>query len=535
MATPLPTALGRPAPTRFHVAAFALLLVLATVVRFHRIGWLLPYCDHVDERTIVNVALDMRRAGDPNPHRFNYPTLPLYLVLGTFVVGGAVAVASGHAGGLKELDARVGAYYPVPLAAWFARGLFALLSVAALALLGLIGRAVGSEALLWLAPLVAFLPANYFRLSTLYLNVDIVGTFFALSALALVVHAKEEAGAARDAGKAWRRAALWGACCGFTIGSKYNLFPIVLPCILWFWFYERRRFVPLVAVLGAATVLAFLVGTPYAILDHRAFLDGTLREMRHYGLAHPEAGLEGDLLSGRGLPMVATHVEHFAESFGWPGLLVAAVGVYGFARQSAKTAMIVFAYPFALVAYMSLQVLFRERNVVSTELFMALALAQGILTSSAALASWFERRRLPFWLTPRLVYGSSAVVVTAAVLAGVEWYRVLWAYTADWEPRNTAVAWVRARPARPRSLIVDASLHVDLRTLPDGARPRVMSDPSGELAARAPSPGVAIVPRTRAEDYARALNGNVVAEFRRGSRLTADHGLEHEAPAVVVF
>jgi hypothetical protein len=244
----------------------------------------MPYVGHRDEGTIVNLALVMRQNGDLNPRRFNYPSLPVYLVLSGFVLGGALAVVTGDAESLADLGTKSGRFYAVPMAAGLTKVLFALLSVAALGLAGAVAATVtGRRAALWAAPLIACLSYSYFRLSWMYLNVDIVGAFFALCTLGVLLVRRAGPEDPISEGKPWRAVGA-GVFAGLTIGAKYNLFPILIPCLLWHWFYDRRRAASRGALVLAAAGAAFFATTPYALLAHKEFIFGVVAEMRHYGM-----------------------------------------------------------------------------------------------------------------------------------------------------------------------------------------------------------------------------------------------------------
>lgn len=513
---------------RHHSLAFAGVLLFAASARLNGITEGLPYVQHPDERTVVTLALTMLQNGDANPHRFNYPSLPIYLILFAFLFGGAVAILFGKARGLADLGKDAGQFYRIPFAAWLAKALFAALSVGSLAITGLVGASVTRRrATLWLAPLVACLSFSYYRLSWLYLNVDILGAFFAMCTIG-ALFAFQPSSRSRTSVR-WRPL-IPGMLAGLTIGSKYNLFPVVVPCVLWFWFYEREHFLSRVTLLVVATATAFFASTPYALIDWRAFLFGTLAEIRHYGQGTGRAGH----IAPRGWPMLRWHMEHFAEAFGWLPLGVAVGGVILLAKRDPRRTLILFAYPVGLVLFMSAQRVFFERNVVSVHLFIAIALAEGVLAIHDAVLNFGSKLSLGKTL---LTVAATALPVVA-VFAGIPWGRVFWAYGTHIEPRNQAVRWVRDLRKPGDTVLVDAAVKLDRRTL--GSAFKVLETGGADELTRVSVPHgqtAVVIQQDSMDDYLHALPGSTVGTvFPFVSRVSPTRGINRSASiAVIVF
>src|SRR4029453_13720024 len=83
---------------RTYPAALALIVLAGAALRFFPIWFGLPY-PHArpDEETTVGHALGIL-AGDPNPHFFNRPSLPFYVLAGVFRIANAVMPAIPPAG-----------------------------------------------------------------------------------------------------------------------------------------------------------------------------------------------------------------------------------------------------------------------------------------------------------------------------------------------------------------------------------------------------------------------------------------------------
>jgi hypothetical protein len=439
---------------RVHIVCAALVLVFALGLRIRAIGQSLPYCTHIDEDTWSKISFRMLQTGDLNPHRFRKPSLPVYLMAGSFSVGLARAMITGEASGASDLGEAAMPYYRLPTVSFEPKALFATFSVLAMGLAGVVGFvALKNPILLWLVPLVASLSPTYYRLSWTYMNVDVVGAFFALSTVAylFVEHARDVA-LARPVNTV-RRALVAGTLAGLTIGSKYNLFPIVLPCILWFFFFDRARVVKAVGLVGAAAFGTFLLTTPYALLDYRAFFADVGKEVHHYATGH----------FGRtyppGLGMLWRHGLHFIEEFGRLPFALALCGAVIFFRRDFRKALVLYSFPLVFVAFMTMQRVFFERNLLGVQLFVALSLAFAILelpgVASAALVRYAPKLRLA--LVQRwLVAGTLAIAVI-----GTPWKDVAAAYASLAEPRAAAVRWIKANVPRGALVLIDRKLRVD--------------------------------------------------------------------------
>src|SRR5690606_37167970 len=136
-----------------------------------------------------------------------------------------------------------------------ARLLFALLGTLSLLLAGGVAwRLTGSPVALVFAPVVlAVSTVSQFH-AWAYLNVDTIGTFFVLAA---VFHAlgPRGRGVLGDGLAA-------GAFAGLAIGSKYSLYPILLPGLLRIAFGGERARLSRAAAFLATAVVVFAVTTP---------------------------------------------------------------------------------------------------------------------------------------------------------------------------------------------------------------------------------------------------------------------------------
>jgi hypothetical protein len=466
-------------------AALSLVAVLfvATFVRFRNVGDSLPYIRHVDEQTEANVALGMLRDGTTNPRRFNKPTLPAYVIAASFWVGGL--------GEPENRYRRVETTYPIPAMAAFPKLVFAAASVLALGLLGIAGAvALGRMHLLWLAPLCSSVAATYLNLSWSYLNVDILGATFAMATVTFL--ALSRSGALRSLSGSGV-AAVAGVLAGFTVGCKYNLFPIVVPCVLELWFLDRRTFPKRFVLLGFVSLAAFLVTTPYALFDSRAFLQDALREAHHYATGHLGTSLDP------GIPVLGMFGGLLIDNFGPLPLVVAVVGAALIARRDVRAFAILFAFPLVFTLYMSLQRVFFERNAVSLPLFVGLALAYALVQIPALVARELAKK-------PRLaslekaLRGGVTVALAALVVVGLPWRGVSLAYRDNVESRSEAIRWISDNVASGTRVFVDGRLAMDARRLERDYRVIVLEGKRAVVRAVAPGGNTGAVLVLKAPD-----------------------------------
>jgi hypothetical protein len=316
--------------------------------------------------------------------------------------------------------------------------------------------ATGSPILLWLVPLLASLPPTYYRLSWTYMNVDVAGALFALATVAyLVVEQARDTALGREPNTR-RRALVSGVLAGLTIGCKYNLFPILFPCVLWFALYDRRRALHAAVLAGAAASITFLLTTPYAVLDYRAFIADVGKEMDHYATGH----------IGRTYPpgfgMLWRHALHFVEDMGRLPFLLSIAGMVAYFRRDWRKALVLFSYPLVFVAFMSSQRVFFERNLMGVQLFLALSLGIALLELPGTIAALSVRVSSKARLD--VVRRWSVVAVSALVVIGLPWGGIKLAYASIPEPRAGAVRWIQENVPKGALVLIERKLKVDTRS-----------------------------------------------------------------------
>jgi 4-amino-4-deoxy-L-arabinose transferase-like glycosyltransferase len=235
---------------------------ILTVAFAVRVAFLLtgvPYAVGIDEPAIVNRALRITQIGDWNPHTFDYPTLVIYLEAGLLA-------------GLRWLSRTTGTWASItdiPLRTVFgaSRLAVAVLGTATVWLTYRLGKALDSRAVGILAAAQLAVYPMHVRESHFILT-DVPTTMLTTAALVLALRAARRHSVAAYA---------WAGCAaGLAAAAKYNgaVVALIIP-IVWT-VYERTapdRWRKLGAAL-LASLAAFLLAVPYAILDWTTFWAG---------------------------------------------------------------------------------------------------------------------------------------------------------------------------------------------------------------------------------------------------------------------
>jgi hypothetical protein len=278
--------------TRTRWALVGVVLV-AAALRLYALDFGLPMAEaRPDEMTIAFQAMKFGR-GDLNPHSFNYPSLFKYLVFGLFGAYYAVGRVLGFFAGQEDFLRSFfdGAVTFRLLMRAFSAGM-GVLGV------GLLARAPGG---VWSAALlaVAFLHVrdSHFGVT------DITMVTLATAAVLAADHL-------RSVGTV-RAAVLAGALAGLATSTKYNAGLLCVPIALAALAAPGPK-LRLLLVGAAAMVGAFLLGTPYALLDFSTFVRDFRYELSHLATGHHvDVGnawlhhLQASLRHGVGAPLLA--------------------------------------------------------------------------------------------------------------------------------------------------------------------------------------------------------------------------------------
>lgn len=516
----------------------SLMLAFGYRARMNLVDQALPYVPHVDEGIWTRRAIKILKTGDLNPHRFTKPSLMVYLNTASFAVG---MLRSGMgAGQIPKLeDIREGGpyYTSVPMIRTV-RQVYVLISIAAMALGALIARHLSREiALASSGPSVATKPkeppwiqshdatgiialgamlgsAQYLRYSHWYLCVDLLGCLAILATIAYLLFA-------RPATPPVVFALVAGCLGGLCIGTKYNLYPIVVPSLLAIFFRHKDRIVSSGVLYFLSLLAVFFITTPYAIFALPEFVSGVAGEAAHY-----TRGRDGHAITP-GFLSAAFYGQSAYRDLGIAGVIVGLIGVGLALRHAMKAAVLVLSFPLLFWAYMSSQHTFFARNMLVLSLiapiFFALGAPPAVRWLGALVAKRFARLASRSELVGLLV----GLVLFAG---GLRWHSLWTAYMGPPESRNAAVSWLKLNAERG-DLFVAQQLNVDPRSYPEGFKVRVYdaNEEGLEVLARRHPGAFAIAPRPKkgspplsADMLGRWGGGNRSAPSPRGTRWQTD-------------
>ena len=326
------------------------LILLGAGLRFWKVGGDLPYVLHYDEPTLIDNAVWLLQNGSLNPHFFNYPTGLIYILALLFGVvlllgqitgrfaGGAEAIAWLSQGTYPQpADGGVLYFYPtvgVPALYLIGRSVSAIAGTLAIPVLyALALRAEGSR-------VTARLAALFLALSPLAVeHAHLITTdtaAMAMATLALLAVCKAEGGQTR-------RWVIAGALAGLAAGIKYNAGFVVLPLVflaVWRWKDGITRGVTRLGIAGISAILVFLLTTPFALFDARAFLHDLGSEFHHVAsVSEPFKGAEAVAA-----PAIEKMAEIFRHHLGLLGFLAACWGAIAAlaSRRFSGVAIVIF-------------------------------------------------------------------------------------------------------------------------------------------------------------------------------------------------
>jgi hypothetical protein len=289
------------------------------------------------------------------------------------------------------------------------RAMFAILSSLALVWIAALSLAAGGTA--WEAFGAAALAASSWELSyqLRWIAPDgLTMEFVALSVWLMLMAIRTPHIDARR----WLLAA--AAAVGVATGTKYSVWPLVIPLAAAAWTVNRTARRPLATVGWIIGALAFAVGcylvtTPGSILQPTLFVAGLRYQVNHYATEH------GVYTIARGARHLLRMLQYIAFVLPSPyapiaagcGLL-AVVGAYDLARRARTTAFIAMAFPVFFVAYFSIQRVMIVRNLLVLAPFLA------VLTARGARALWDASARSSVRAPLRTAIAAAGIVVIAA-------------------------------------------------------------------------------------------------------------------------
>jgi 4-amino-4-deoxy-L-arabinose transferase-like glycosyltransferase len=399
---------GRPGRGARAVAGWTrrhrLLLSLMTaglVVRLWDLAANLPVMHHPDEPANLTVIEHIAH-GDPNPHFFNYPSLFLYLQSAVSLDGPLLGwLIPGDRAVLPVANAMGSAFAPSVYTVLVHRALSVACGVALVGVVWAIARktVAGTVGPAVAAGLVALSPdlIEHSR----YVTPDIVATLVIALGVLAALHVFESGSA--------RSYLLAGAAVGLATSAKYNAALVAVAVVAAFLvrFLQTREWRSLghLVLSGVAALVAFLLTTPYALLDRAAFLAGVEFERAHYATGH--AGMDGDTPAFYAGVLLRNEGAITVPALIGIGLLLAG------SRVQRHLAAVLLAFPLVYAAFVFSMPVRNERTIMVV--LPVLAVFAGYAVSVVAART--KARQPRTWQRPVAAVGAGALAV--AVLCGV--------------------------------------------------------------------------------------------------------------------
>lgn len=417
----------------------AAIVLLAFGLRIYAVAWGLPYADHPDEPAVVDVLLGMLRRGDLNPHFFDYPSLYLYAELPVFQLHWAYGRLTGLYHDFAQLPPSTHLYVTTPGFFLWGRVLTVLVGTLTTGLLYRVGRqhwtrATGVVAALFLATL------PFHMRHSQYITTDVAGAFMVLLALLGAVRLIDQA--------RLRDYVLAGLLVGLAGSTKYNMILVALAVImahLLRWERQSLRRFWLLSGAGLSSLVGFVVGSPYALLDARGFVQGFVRQYKHYS-----GGYAGDLI---GAWPVGDYLQFFWADGLRPVACMAAligIGVALWRRDRKALVLLSFIGPYTLFFLSEPQHFMR--NLMPVIVALAIFVGIGVVALSNELARMAAQRALPLRL-PLLTGMLTLLCVGWPAIKAIE----LTSFYAKTQSRMVATDYIRTK--LPRGAPIAVMLH----------------------------------------------------------------------------
>ncbi len=274
----------------------AAVLLLALGARLWGIDFGLPYVYHPDEPNYVRTVVKMVQTGDLHPRFFNFPSFLFYANALTYESGYRIGKLAGVFEDKGDISAPqmnvMGS--GITHSPWtFVAGRMAtlLLGLATVWLVYLVARQFGGNT--WTALLAALFAAlsPTGAIHGHFITPDVPQTFWIVLAAWGAIKVYREG--------RWPHYLVAGLAAGAAASTKYHgalvLVAVLLAHFLRYGNNPDALFAPKLYLALAASAVAFVALTPYALLDFDAFWQGLTYEGRHYSQGH--LGMEGNTIS----------------------------------------------------------------------------------------------------------------------------------------------------------------------------------------------------------------------------------------------
>ncbi len=408
---------------RITIWLLLLILLIAALLRAWGISFGLPFLYHPDEPTYVSIAQRMFKTGDFNPRFFNYPSLFFYLnalaYVPFYLVGKLAGVFSSPSDVPNPLMVAMGVGRTVmPSTFLLGRCLTAAFGVASVLVTFLVGRRMTNDDRVGLIAALALAVSPTSVRNSQLITPDTFAAFWVLlsvwGSLGILHRGKVS------------DYVIAGITGGLALSTKYNAALVVLPIVLAHFlrrgragFFDAKMYVAL-----ALTGLAFLLATPYALLDRSKFLEDLRFEAHHYSTGHE--GMEGDTLRW--------YLSYLWRVEGLMVLISSLEVLRGIALRS-KTTILVSLFSLAYFAFIARFVVRNDRTILPIVPFL-------LLLSASWLAGLYERLRNRFREPPRFMPVAGVAFLLVALMVPLRQTIENALTLSSVDSRRTASSWI---------------------------------------------------------------------------------------------
>jgi 4-amino-4-deoxy-L-arabinose transferase-like glycosyltransferase len=337
------------------------IILLATCIRLMNAVSRLPYVYHPDEPLNMKIIRRMFKERTLDPKMLNYPSLYFYINVAAYYpyyyCGKAFGVFSRRADIKRpEILALGVTKSPQPTNVLLGRLVTVIFSIGSVLLVYRIGMEMTEKSAI--ALLAAFMTAicPTLVLNSGYITPDTFVGFFALLTLLYSIRIFKHG--------LLNHYILAGVAAGLTISCKYNgAIILIVPAAAHFLRYGLKGFKDyrIYATLGLS-IVAFILTTPYAILDFERFKEAVQFERLHYSVTgHPGA---------RSKPFIG-YLSYMWRTEGVVTLVALAGIITGFCRRSKET-ILLSAFPLAYFAFVGQMVTQTNRTLLPMLAFLFL-------------------------------------------------------------------------------------------------------------------------------------------------------------------
>ncbi len=315
-----------------------IILVIAAIVRYWGIDFGLPHTEvRTDESVVVNIAIKFG-TGDLNPHFFLYPTFYMYILFSLYVCYFVFGIITGKYRSTSDFEVE---FIQDPTSFYLiARFFSAFLGTATVFITYKLAERLFNKKIAIISALFMSLAYLHVRDSHFGMT-DVTMTFLITCSLLFIVKSYQD--------KTLKNYVMGGIFAGLAMSTKYIGILLLVPMSIAHFsniLDEKDKKVALLLdkrmLFFTATLgFAFLVGTPFALLDSDAFIPHILRQTE---------------ITSRGVHTVFLGIGwwyHLRVSLffglGWSLLFASLAGILILAKTDLRKAMILFS--FSLVYY----------------------------------------------------------------------------------------------------------------------------------------------------------------------------------------